>query len=127
MDRCRYGNINSYFLVLVMADVLKVLGQVAPGDTNDADLYTVPENTQTTVSSIVACNITGNTPNFRIAIRPLDAVVANKHYIYYGKVMAANDSVFTMIGITLSDGDVVTVRSSASDEIAFSIFGVETS
>ena len=110
-----------------MADTLKVLGQVAPGDTNDADLYTVPDNTQTTVSSIVACNITGNPPNFRIAIRPLDAVVANKHYIYYGKVMAANDSVFTMIGITLSDGDVVTVRSSAGDEIAFSIFGVETS
>jgi len=110
-----------------MADALKVLGQVAPADTNNADLYTVPDETQTTVSSIVACNITGNTPNFRIAIRPLNAVIANKHYIYYGKAMAANDSVFTMIGITLSDGDVVTVRSSASDEIAFSIFGVETS
>ena len=45
-----------------MADTLKVLGQVAPADTNNADLYTVPENTQTTVSSLVACNLTGNTP-----------------------------------------------------------------
>ena len=110
-----------------MADVLKVLGQAAPADTNDTDLYTVPEGTQTTVSSIVACNITDNTPNFRISVRPFGAAVENKHYIYYGKAMAANDSIFTIIGITLSDSDVVTVRSSAADEISFTIFGVETS
>jgi hypothetical protein len=110
-----------------MADTFKVLGQVAPGDTNNADLYTVPEDTVTTVSSIVACNLTGNTPNFRIAVRPLGATVENEHYIYYGKALAANDSVFIIIGITLSDSDVITVRSSASDEIAFTVFGVETS
>ena len=110
-----------------MADTLKVLGQAAPADTNNADLYTVPDATVTTVSSIVACNITGNTPNFRIAVRPSGAAVANEHYIYYGKALAANDSVFTIIGVTLSENDVITVRSSAADEIAFSIFGVETS
>ena len=42
-------------------------------------------------------------------------------------VSNANDSVFVIIGITLQDGDVITVRSSAADEIAFSLFGVETS
>ena len=110
-----------------MADTLKVLGQAAPADTNNADLYTVPEDTQTTVSSLVACNLTGNTPSFRVAVRPLGASVENEHYIYYGKVMAANDSIFIIIGITLSDGDVITVRSSAADEISFSLFGVETS
>ena len=110
-----------------MADTLKVLGQVAPADTNNADLYTVPEDTQTTVSSLVACNLTGNTPSIRVAVRPLGATVANEHYLYYGKALAANDSVFLIIGITLQDGDIVTVRSSAADEIAFTLFGVETS
>ena len=110
-----------------MADTLKVLGQVAPAVTTDIDLYTVPADTVTTVRSIAACNITGNTPNFRIAVRPSGATVANQHYIYYGKALAANDSVFTIIGITLSETDVITVRSSAANEIAFSIFGVETS
>lgn len=110
-----------------MADVLKVLGQVTPGDTNNTTLYTVPENTQTTVSSIVACNITGGGLTFRIAIQPKGASIDNKHYIYYGKAVSANDSVFVMIGITLSDDDVVTVQSSSADDISFSIFGVETS
>ena len=54
-------------------------------------------------------------------------IQANENYIYYGKALAANDSVFVIIGITLQDGDVITVRSSAADEIAFSLFGVETS
>ena len=110
-----------------MADTLKILGQVAPADTNNADLYTVPEGAQTTVSSLVACNLTGNPPTFRVAVRPLGATVASEHFIYYDKAMAANDSRFIIIGITLSDTDVVTVRSSAADEIAFTLFGVETS
>ena len=109
-----------------MADTLKVLGQAAPADTNNADLYTVPDDTVTTVSSIVACNITGNTPNFRIAVRPSGATVANQHYIYYGKALAANDTEFIIIGITLSENDVITIYASSGD-MSFSIFGVETS
>ena len=110
-----------------MADTLKVLGQSAPSATTNTDLYTVPDATVTTVSSIAACNRSGGALTFRVAVRPSGATVANEHYIYYGKVLAANDSVFTIIGITLSENDVITVRSSAADEIAFSIFGVETS
>ena len=109
-----------------MADTLKVLGQAAPADTNNADLYTVPDATVTTVSSIVACNITGNTPNFRIAVRPSGATVANEHYIYYGKSVAANDTTFIIVGITLSENDVITIYASSGD-MSFSIFGVETS
>jgi len=110
-----------------MADVLKVLGQVTPGDTNNTTLYTVPEAAQATISSIVACNLTGGALTFRVAIRPKGASINNKHYIYYGKSVAANDSVFVIIGITLSDDDIVTVQSSSADDVSFSIFGVETS
>ena len=41
-----------------MADSLKVLGQVDPAATTTTVLYTVPDKTQTTVSSIVAANRT---------------------------------------------------------------------
>jgi len=37
-----------------VADSLKVLGQVDPAATTTTVLYTVPDKTQTTVSSIVA-------------------------------------------------------------------------
>jgi|TARA_R110002020_G_scaffold392884_1_gene603183 hypothetical protein len=109
-----------------MADNLKVLGQLAPSATTDTDLYTVPENTQTTVSSVAAVNRSGGALTFRVAVRPKGAAVENKHYIYYGKSVAANDTVFIIIGITLSDDDVISVYASSGD-MSFSIFGVETS
>ena len=109
-----------------MADTLKVLGQLAPDATTDTDLYTVPENTVTTVSSIAACNRSGGALTFRVAVRPSGATVANEHYIYYGKSVAANDTEFIIIGITLSDSDVISVYASSGD-MSFSIFGVETS
>ena len=48
-----------------MADDLKVLGQVDPSATTTTTLYTVPDMTQTTVSSIVAANRTGSAITFR--------------------------------------------------------------
>jgi len=42
-----------------MADSLKVLGQLDPAATTVTVLYTVPNMTQTTVSSIVAANRIG--------------------------------------------------------------------
>ena len=109
-----------------MADSFKALGQLAPSATTNTDLYSVPEDTQTTVSSIVVCNQTGSAVTFRLAVRPIGAAIAQKHYIYYGKSVAANDSAFLIIGMTLSDDDVVTVYAS-SGSMSFSIFGVETS
>jgi hypothetical protein len=109
-----------------MADTLKVLGQSAPDATTNTDLYTVPDATVTTVSSIAACNRSGGALTIRVAVRPSGATVANEHYIYYGKSVAANDTEFIIIGITLSENDVVTVYASSGD-MSFSIFGVETS
>ena len=109
-----------------MADTLKVLGQVAPSSTTETTLYTVPEDTVTTVSSIVACNRSGGALTFRVAVRPMGATVANEHYIYYGKSVAANDSTIIIIGITLSDSDIISVYASSGD-MSFSLFGVETS
>ena len=109
-----------------MADTLKVLGQVAPSATTNTDLYTVPDNTVATVSSIAACNRSSGALTFRVAVRPSGATVVNEHYIYYGKSVAANDTVFIIVGITLSENDVITVYASSGD-MSFSIFGVETS
>ena len=81
-----------------MADTLKVLGQSAPSATTNTDLYTVPDATVTTVSSIAACNRSSGALTFRVAVRPSGATVVNEHYIYYGKSGAANDTTFIIVG-----------------------------
>jgi len=109
-----------------MPTTYKVLGQAAPSATTATTLYTVPSSTQAVVSTIAVSNRAASSGTFRIAIRPNGATLANEHYIAYDSTVAANDSTFITIGITLGDTDVITVYASSADQ-TFSAFGSEIS
>ena len=108
-----------------MADALKVLGQVDPSATTTTTLYTVPDKTMTTVSSIVAANRSGSAITFRLSVHVEGASADDKQYLYYDKSVAANDSLTIVIGITLNQTDVVKVYTSAVN-MSFNMFGCET-
>ena len=109
-----------------MADVIKVLGQAAPTTTATTDLYTVPNLSQTTVSSLVVCNRTGGALTFRVSVHVAGAAASDEQYLYYDKTVAANDSFTAVLGLTLNQSDEVKVRASANG-LSFNMFGVETS
>ena len=108
-----------------MADALKVLGQLDPSATTTTTLYTVPDKTMTTVSSIVAANRTGSAITFRLSVHVEGASADDKQYLYYDKSIAANDSLTIVIGITINQTDVVKVYTSAVN-MSFNMFGCET-
>ena len=108
-----------------MADNLKVLGQLDPSATTVTTLYTVPDKTQTTVSSIVAANRTGSAITFRLSVHVAGAGADDKQYLYYDKSVGANDSLAIVLGITLNKTDVLKVYTSAGD-MSFNAFGCET-
>ena len=108
-----------------MADALKILGQSDPAATTVTTLYTVPDKTMTTVSSIVASNRTGSAITFRLSVHVEGASADDKQYLYYDKSVAANDSLTIVIGITLNQTDVVKVYTSAVN-MSFNMFGCET-
>jgi hypothetical protein len=107
-----------------MATVYKVLGQSAPGATTDTDLYTVPASTSAVISTIVVANRSDSVVEYRIAIRPAGATLANQHYIAYDVSVGASDSTTLTLGITLATTDVVTVYA-ADANLSFSVFGSE--
>tara|TARA_R110000803_G_scaffold37225_2_gene80205 strand:+ start:2115 stop:2453 length:339 start_codon:yes stop_codon:yes gene_type:complete len=108
-----------------MADILKVLGQLDPSATTTTVLYTVPDMTQTTISSIVAANRTGSAITFRLSVHVAGAGADDKQFLYYDKSVAANDSLAIVIGITLNQTDVLKVYTSAVN-MSFNVFGCET-
>lgn len=108
-----------------MPQTHKILGQVAPADTNNANLYTAGAGVQAIVSTISVCNLTGSAATFRIACRPAAATIANQHWLAYDVSLGANDSITLTLGITLAATDVLTVRSGTANALAFSAFGVE--
>lgn len=108
-----------------MGVTYKVLAQSCPTDTNLTTAYTVPSGTSTVVSSIVVANLSAVNKQYRIAVRPAGAAIESKHYNAYDATVAANDSVSIVIGMTLAATDVISVRSSAANDLAFSIYGSE--
>jgi len=109
-----------------MPTTYKVLGQVAPSATTATTLETVPSATQAVVSTIAVCNRAATAATYRIAVRPAGATLANEHYIAYDAPLAANNTTFITIGITLAATDVVTVYASSAN-LSFSAFGSEIS
>ena len=109
-----------------MATTYKVLGQVAPSATTLTTLYTVPASTQAVVSTISVCNQSSSATTFRIAIRVAGAAISGEDYIAYDSTVAANDTTFITVGITLAATDVISVYSTAAT-VSFNAFGSEIS
>lgn len=109
-----------------MPQVHKVLGQVIPSASTLTNLYTVPAATSTIVSTLAICNQTASAKTFRIAVKKLGVSISDEMYIAYDSPIAASDSIFLTIGITLSATDVVSVYS-AGGSVGFSLFGAEIS
>jgi glucose-6-phosphate dehydrogenase assembly protein OpcA len=107
-----------------MPTVYKVLAQSAPSATTNTDIYTVPANTQTVVSTIVVANRAATAATYRIAVRLNGATLANQHYIAYDVAVGASDSTTITIGITLDPAEVITVYASTAN-LSFNIFGAE--
>lgn len=108
-----------------MPAAYKVLGQSCPSGTTNVDIYTVPASTSAVASTLSVANITTSNATFRVAVRPAGASIANQHWIAYDASVLANDSVFLTLGVSLAATDVVTVRASTANAVAFSLFGTE--
>jgi hypothetical protein len=108
-----------------MAITYKVLGQAAPADTNNANLYTAPTATQAVVSTISVTNDTAASATFRIYIRKNGAAAAAVNTLYFDTPLAGNSTLMITAGLTLGPGDIITVRSSAADAFTFQAFGSE--
>ena len=108
-----------------MPNNYKILGQQAPAVTTNVDLYTVPANTQTVVSTISVTNDTTSAATFRIYIRKTGAAAAALNTLYYDTPLAANSTLMITSGLTLAATDVITVQTATASAITFQAFGSE--
>ena len=109
-----------------MATSYKVLGQSAPSATTNTDVYTVPSDRESVISTIVIANREATAGTFRLAVRPNGAAIADQHYLAYDVPIAASDSTTLTLGLTLGAADVITVYCSSAD-MSINIFGTEIS
>jgi hypothetical protein len=110
-----------------MGTQYKVLGQVAPTGTANVDLYTVPADTSTVVSTLNIANLTAEAATFSVYIRVAGAAAASANTLLKDVPLAANSLFSATQGITLGAADVITVSTGTADALSFQLFGSEIS
>jgi Pyruvate/2-oxoacid:ferredoxin oxidoreductase gamma subunit len=110
-----------------MATTYKVLGQVNPSDTSNANLYTVPSGTSTVISTLVITNVTATVALARVYVRQAGVPATTNNAIAYDVSVPANSLNTFTLGITMGATDVLTVNSATADALAFHLFGSEVS
>ena len=108
-----------------MAIEYKVLGQSAPSATTNTNVYSVPSGKQAVISTITVANRGSSTAAYRLAVRPNNETLADKHYIAYDTAVGSLDTVTLTIGMTLGADDVVSVASFDAHNVSFTLFGSE--
>lgn len=110
-----------------MPTTYKVLGQSAPANTSNADLYTVGSGKSAVVSTISITNDTGAVATGRVFIRVGGAAAGLNNALVYDTSFAANSTTALTFGITLAATDVITVQTSVANALTFMAFGSEIS
>jgi hypothetical protein len=110
-----------------MPTTYKVLGQSAPADTSNANLYTVPAATSAVVSTISITNDSAAAATGRVFIRIAGAAAGLTNALVYDTSFAANSTTALTFGITLAATDVITVQTGTANSLTFMAFGSEIS
>lgn len=110
-----------------MATTFKVLGQAAPANTSNADLYTVGSGKSAIISTLNIANTTGTAATTRVFVRIAGAAAAASNAIAYDVSIAANSVTALTLGATLAATDILTVQSGTGNALTFTAFGQENS
>jgi hypothetical protein len=92
----------------------------APAAATPTTLHTATGDT--VVSSLVVCNRSATPTTFRIALRPLGAVLADSHYLYYDQAIDGNATFIATIGLALVATDLVVCYATAAT-VSFNLCG----
>jgi hypothetical protein len=90
-------------------------------------LYTVPFETETTVTSIYVTNHDSVQRTYDLAVVPAGQTLSLKHHIRWDMPVASSDFDTNNAKLTLSAGDKIYVFPSTVNKVGFTAFGVEKS
>jgi hypothetical protein len=110
-----------------MPTVYKVLGQAAPANTSNANLYTVPASTSAIVSTLVIANTTATAALAEVYVRIAGAAAATSNAILYDASIPANSTATFTLGMTLATTDIITIQTGTANALTFTAFGSEIS
>lgn len=109
-----------------MATLLKQLGQLRPGNTTAASLYSPGASTQTIIKSIIICNTSGSSVKFRIFADDNGTTYDQTTALFYDAPLPANSTLQIDANILMDDSaGNLAVRTATANALTFTCWGAE--
>jgi len=106
-----------------MADKYGRLAALRPADTNEAELYLVPSDTQI-VATLTICNQGGDARTYSVAHTDATGAATGEDWLYVDNAIAANTTE-TVKGLTLNAAESIRVKASVADLVSFVLAGLK--
>jgi len=113
---------------IALAETLNIIGGQGTSATEEflpITIYTVPEEKQTTVTSIFVANHDETDSTYDLAVIPAGEELSLKHHIRWDMAVAAKDFENISTKITMSAGDKLVIFPATVDTVSITAFGVE--
>jgi hypothetical protein len=107
----------------------KILGQVAPSSTGNVNLYTVPDDFETVVSTLHLNNTVATSSRVSVYVRKFSATLAaasSANALLSSVLVSPGQPLSYTIGVTLSEKDTITVSTESASSVTFHLFGSES-
>lgn len=103
------------------------LAQVRPANTSNTDAYSPVDGITTEIETILICNHTGASIDYRIFHDEDGTTYTQATALYFDVPIAANTTAEIQISIYMNDpAGYIGVRSSTGDGLTFTLYGKET-
>lgn len=105
---------------------VKQLGQLRPGDTNPASIYTPAAGVTAHIRNVVVCNNTGAAATFRLHHDEDGTTYDVTTALYYDVSVAANTTyVHEPLIFMATEGGNLAVQSGTANALTFTVYGAE--
>jgi len=106
-----------------MNDSYEKLASSRPANTNEAELYAVPADSQI-VATLYVCNQDSSTRQYRVALTDSAGAAGNDDWIIYDQDLLAN--ITHRVGpLSLTGGETIRIKASTANVISFVLTGLK--
>ena len=107
-----------------MAQTYEILGQIAPSANTPTNVFVTGASSSAIVGTITLHNFSDANASYSLVVRPINEVLANKHFIIRGGILPAREMI-SITGAVTMNANAILAANTNGGSVSFNAYGVE--
>ena len=107
-----------------MAQAYEILGQLAPSANTLTNVFVTGASSSAIVGTITLHNFSDANASYSLVVRPINEVLATKHFIIRGGILPAREMI-SITGAVTMNANAILAANTNGGSVSFNAYGVE--